>query len=126
MTEARAHAGRVLRNTGLGGLHQGIATVVGFLLLPYMLVRMGEVGYGVLLIVQILSLNGLVAYAEFGVHSAVVRELAYLFGKGDGQDGRRVLTTSFWAFVLMGVALGATVVLIGDVVFFRVFRLPIE
>ncbi len=126
MTEAHAHAGRVLRNTGLGGLHQAIATLVGFLLLPYMLVRLGEVGYGVLLIVQILSLNGLVAHAEFGVHSAVVRELAFLFGRGDGQGGRHVLTTGFWAFVLMGVALGATVLVIGDVVFFRVFRLPLE
>lgn len=117
---------RLVQNGVVNGAAQVISIVVGFLLLPYMLARMGTVMYGSLLIAQLFSISGVLAYADGGLAAASTRYMASAYAAGTMVEVRRVLATSLAAFLLLGLLLGLCVIVFAHGAFFRVFPVPAE
>lgn len=117
-------ASRVAGNAVISGAQQLVSIAVGMLLLPYMLARMGDERYGVLLVVQLFSMSGLVAYADFGLAAAAMRYLAADYVQDRRDDFRELLATTIAAFAVIGAVSGVVVLAFAQWFFFRVFEVP--
>lgn len=117
---------RLVRNTAVNAAAQVIAIITGFLLLPYMLARMGTELYGLVLIAQIFSISGVMAYADGGLASAATRYMAAYYAEGRMEDVRRVLVTTIVAFLGIGAILGLGIWAFTQWAFFRFFSVPAQ
>jgi O-antigen/teichoic acid export membrane protein len=115
---------RVLRHTVFGGLKQTVSLAVGVVLLPYMLARLGTERYGLLLTLQVLSMGGMLVYADAGLATGLTRFMADAYVQQDARRFRELLSTGIAAFLAIGATCFAIVILFGELLFFRIFEVP--
>jgi membrane protein EpsK len=125
--ELRRHTthGRIVRHAGLGLAQQAISIGVGILLLPFLIGRLGAERYGLLLILQLISIAGVLAYADAGLPGGVSRSLTDFYARGDVAGFRRLLHTELLTFLGIGVGCALLVLAFGRLLFFRVFSVPL-
>jgi len=119
-------AGHLVKHTFLGWVQQGVALGVGLVLLPYMVWQLGAEKYGVLLIVQLFSISGLLAYTDIGLYNASTRYLTQFYAQGNFSDFRNLLMTSFVIFLFIGTLCALFVFTFSELLFSRVFQIPQE
>lgn len=94
----------VLRNIGAQALSRAVTMVLSFALLPFVISHVGKQDYGLYLLV--LAVTGYFTLLDFGVSSAVVKYVAEYRGRGDHHYQRRILSTAFAFYVLVGILVG--------------------
>src|SRR5579875_2056398 len=98
-----------LKSIGTRWFRLGIHMIVGFLLAPFILHRLGDYAFG--LYVLILSLTGYYGLLDFGIRSSVVRYVARFRATGERDSLNRFLSTAFFTYSIVGcVLLGVTAV----------------
>lgn len=115
---------RFFRNTGFSLVQQLVATVLGVLLVPFLLWRLGTEVYGLWLTLQIFSIFGLISLADLGIQGAVVRYLVRFHAAGDAVAFRSLLATAFVAFVGIGSVAAAGLILFAQTSFLEAFSVP--
>lgn len=101
----------------------GITMLTGFLVAPYLVLRLGETSYGLWILIA--SMSGYFGLLDLGVRGSVGRYVAYYRARGEHEEVNRTLSTSL--VILSGVsllALMATFVVL--LFFFRIFDVPPE
>ena len=119
-----AHASLLVRNTLLGAIQQAVGIGVGLVLTPLLLAYLGVEQYGVLLVVQILSVSGLLGVSDLGMQASLVRYLAGYQATGDLERFRGSLATGFALFIAIGVVCGLITLCLLYTVFFGLFHVP--
>lgn len=94
----------LVRDTAWNGAREATAIGVGLAMVPYMVHMMGADGYGVWLILQLFSVNGLASIAEFGVYGSLVRYLAVYHAQGEERLFSRLYISGVALFVTLGAA----------------------
>ena len=89
-----------LKSIGTRWLKLGIHMIIGFLLAPYILHRLGDYAFG--LYVLVLSLTGYYGLLDFGIRSSVVRYVARFRATGDQNSLNRFLSTAFFTYSILG------------------------
>lgn len=85
-------------NTAASYGRQGVRLLVNLALVPYILGKVGEDTYGVLL--NVMAITGLLAILDIGVSGAVERYIAREAALGDDRACREYWLTSFVAYLL--------------------------
>lgn len=114
----------IMRNTLISAAHQLISIVVGILLLPFMIGTMGTERYGFLLIVQVFSLSGVLAYADIGLQNSFTRHMAASYARNDAGEFRGFFVTTLATFFAIGAACAVVIFLWASVSLVEFFRIP--
>jgi len=118
------HGVRFLSNTLFSIAHQSVVLILGLVLVPAMLLHMGQEKYGVWLVLQIFCMGGLVPIGELGFQSAIIRDLARRRALGDEEGFQRTLVTGWILLLVLGIAVGGLVLLFGRLFFEQAFKIP--
>lgn len=122
--KGRLPSGRtVITNSGVASLQQVIAVAISLGLVPLFLAGLGAEQFGVLLIVQMLSLSGLAGYVDFGLQNGVLRGLAAAHGRGDKREFAALLSSALLAFALLGLLAGLALFVLAGFIG-AIFRIP--
>lgn len=118
------HGALVVRNTVLSGVQQVFGIGVGLVLTPLLLFWLGVEQYGVLLIVQLLSVSGLLGISDLGMQASLIRYLAAYHATGDRDRFRALLATGFALFFAIGLVCGLVVLGLTQTIFLDWFKVP--
>ncbi|MGE5611863.1 MAG: lipopolysaccharide biosynthesis protein [Bacillota bacterium] len=100
-----------------------VNTLVGFLLLPYLVHHLGQTGYG--LWILIVSLTSYFSMLDMGVCAAVGRQVAFHLAKDDA-DGVNATFNTALAILLAAGLLAMTGTLLAMPLFFKLFSVPAD
>jgi O-antigen/teichoic acid export membrane protein len=91
-----------LRGSSLRVLSLLATTLIGFFLMPFLVHRLGERNYGYwVLVAAVLGYYGLL---DLGIITAVQYEVAKSLGDKDPESVNRTISTAFYAFAMLGMA----------------------
>src|ERR1051326_7753383 len=113
------HWRTILRNIWSSWMGYAVTMVVGFLLAPFVVHRLGNTGYGIWTL--ILSLTGYTGLLDLGIRSSVGRFVARYIALNDARNVNRTINT---AMAMLGgggtLALIATIIMISGFGRFKV------
>lgn len=100
-----------------------IGAVVGFLMMPFLVHRLGDTQYGVW--VLIMSLTGYLGLFDLGVSGSVVKYVAEFKAKQDQESLNRACSAAYYIYLVSGIlAFGVSLIL--AFYFIHLFRIPSE
>ena len=100
-----------------------IETAVGFLVMPFLILRLGEATYGVWIVLG--ALTSYFGLLDLGIRSSVGRHVALHHANGNRTGVNQTVTGGLAILLLVGLA-ALVAVLAGESLFFRVFEVPPE
>jgi O-antigen/teichoic acid export membrane protein len=92
---------RILRGTGSNYLGKVITLATWFFLTPFILHRLGASDYGLWVLT-----GSVVAYGsllDLGIGGAVVKYVAEHVARGEGEQAKRLVSTSLWLYTALGI-----------------------
>jgi len=113
--------GQILRNVGSSWFALAVNVVVGIFLSPYILHRLGDVAFG--LWILIFSLTGYYGLFDLGIRSSIVRYVANYTATNEQEELNRLVNTAMFSY--SGIAVVAIIVtLIATYYVNSIFRIP--
>lgn len=116
--------GKVLRNSVFSIARVVLVTPIFFILIPYIISRIGTERYGVW------ALTGIIAsyqsFVNMGLTAALIRYVAIANVKQDKRALSEYLGTSFWVYFILSVIIGSLVFLFQDFIIIRVLNIKID
>jgi O-antigen/teichoic acid export membrane protein len=104
------HLRKVIHGSGLRVVGMALTIVTGFLLMPFLVHRLGDRTYGYWALVG--AILGYYGVLDFGIVTAVEWHVAKAIGEKDATAANRALSTSFFVFAALGsIILLVTIVL---------------
>ena len=80
-----------------------VSLLVGFILTPYIIIKIGALGYGVWAVVG--ALVGYLSLLDLGISSAIVRYVAHFRGKNDDESISETINVAFLFFLFVSIFL---------------------
>jgi O-antigen/teichoic acid export membrane protein len=112
---------QILRNVGSSWFALAVNVVVGIFLSPYILHRLGDVAFG--LWILIFSLTGYYGLFDLGIRSSIVRYVAKYTATNEQEELNRLVNTAMFSY--SGIAVVAIIVtLIAAYYVNSIFRIP--
>ncbi len=111
MTRQETLGRTLVRNAVAGGGARAITLVVGLLMTPYMLHRLGEARFGIWALTTVVT--GLAGVLDLSFKSSFVKFLAELFARGDRPGHDRVVGISMAFYAAVGIVVLALFALLG-------------
>lgn len=97
------YKGLFVKNTLLSVAHQLISILAAFFLMPYMIWRMGDEGYGLWMILKIFNIGGYLSLAGMGFQDSIVRYLAKYHVEGHREAFKTLYCSGLMLFFVIGV-----------------------
>jgi O-antigen/teichoic acid export membrane protein len=98
---------RIIRNTTFSALAHGISSIITFLLLPYLIHRLGAAEYGLFGFARTFSFTGMMALSDAGLRKSIVKYVAQYEAQGQAEDLRTTITSSALFLLAAGMILAA-------------------
>lgn len=114
---------RIARNMAFNSLGMACEAIVGFLLLPLLVSRLGDTGYGLWVVIG--SLTGFFQLMDLGMRGSVGRFVALYRARDDVAAINRTVSTSFAILTIIGV-LATALVMALSLVFPHLVDVPPE
>ena len=114
---------QILTNVFSSWFSLGVNVVVGILLSPFILHRLGDTAFGIW--VLIFSVTGYYGLFDLGIRSSVVRYVSKFTATNDTEDLTKVLNTSLFTYTCIGV-FTLVVTLVVSVYVERLFHIPAD
>src|SRR3954453_20056154 len=92
---------QILRNVGSTWFALGLNVVVGILLSPYILHRLGDDAFG--LWILIFSATGYYGLFDLGIRSSIVRFVAKYSANDENEQLNRLVNTAIFSYSLIGL-----------------------
>ncbi len=112
---------RLVKNISSNWLSLAINVVIGFLLSPFILHRLGDAAFGIWVLV--FSLTGYYGLFDLGIRSAIVRYVSKFDATGNREDLTRVINTNLFVYTCTGI-LSMAVSVVLSLCVDRLFRIP--
>jgi O-antigen/teichoic acid export membrane protein len=93
---------QIVKNVSSNWFSLGINVVVGFLLTPFILHRLGDTANGLWII--IFSVTGYYGLFDLGIRSSIVRYVSKFTATGDREELAKLINTSLFTYSCIGVA----------------------
>ena len=110
----------ILKNVGSSWIALGVNVLVGILLSPYILHRLGDEAFGIW--VLIFSITGYYGLFDLGIRSSIVRYVAKYSATGDHEELNRLINTATFGYAIIGI-LALMVTISGAIYLTLVFRI---
>src|ERR1700728_3094444 len=114
---------QIIKNVSSNWFSLGINVVVGLLLSPFILHRLGDTAFG--LWVLIFSITGYYGMFDLGIRSSIVRYVSKFSATNEHEELNRLVNTALFSYCGIGV-LTMLVTLIVTYCFNTIFRIPAE
>jgi O-antigen/teichoic acid export membrane protein len=114
---------QIVKNVSSNWFSLGINVVVGLLLSPFIVHRLGDTAFG--LWVLIFSITGYYGMFDLGIRSSIVRYVSKFTATGDREELAKLINTSLFTYSCIGVV----TMLVTSVVAFhidRMFHIPAD
>lgn len=112
---------QMFKNVGSSWFSLGINVVVGVLLSPFILHRLGDAAFG--LWVLIFSISGYYGLFDLGIRSSVVRYVSKFYALKDRESLSKVISTSLFTYACIG-ALAMLLTIVGALSVDSIFKIP--
>ncbi len=96
---------KLIRNTAYSGLTSGISGIVGFLIIPFIVAKVGLEEYGLIGICNLFSVNGYVSLIEMGFQASISKFTSQHLTKGEHVEICRLITSALAVFLGIAVIL---------------------
>lgn len=121
----RPYRRSVLRGTVATGVGNGWAMVLGLVTLPILLNRLGSDAFGLWVLLQTFSAtSGWLSLGDLGLTTSVTRYVAADLAESSGAESARLAGSALSLCVLLGVAWGAALALVGPTLLTGLFQVP--
>src|SRR5436305_622734 len=114
---------QIVKNVGSSWFALGINVLVGILLWPFVLHRLGDVASGVW--VLIFSITGYYGLFDLGIRSSIVRYVSKFFATGSKEEIAKLINTSLFSYSCIG-AFCMLVTVVGCLYVDRLFHIPLQ
>jgi O-antigen/teichoic acid export membrane protein len=114
---------QIIKNVSSSWFSLGINVVVGVLLTPFILHRLGDTANG--LWVLIFSVTGYYGLFDLGIRSSIVRYVSKFTATGDREELAKLVNTSLFTYSCIGVASMLVTLVVASQVD-RIFNVPTE
>jgi O-antigen/teichoic acid export membrane protein len=114
---------RIVKNVSSNWLSLGFNILVGIVLSPFILHRLGDAAFGIW--VLIFSITGYYGLFDLGIRSSVIRYVSKFTATGDIEDLAKLINTSLFIYSCIGV-LSVMVTVVVSWYMDRIFRIPFE
>ncbi len=114
---------QIIKNVGSSWFALGVEVVVGILLSPFILHRLGDTAFGIW--VLIFSITGYYGLFDLGIRSSVVRYVSKFTATDDIEDLAKLVNTSLFSYGGIG-ALSLLITMVVAVYMDNIFRIPLE
>src|SRR5438445_7441945 len=91
---------QILKNVGSSWSALAINVVVGILLSPFILHRLGDAAFGIW--VLIFSITGYYGLFDLGIRSSIVRYVSKFTATNDREDIAKLINTSLFSYTCIG------------------------
>ncbi len=92
---------KIVRNVFANWFAHFVIIVVGFFLMPFIISRLGDTGYGIWVLA--FSLTGHLGIFDLGLRPIIVRYVSKYYALGDDQKINEVINSTFAAFAVLGI-----------------------
>jgi O-antigen/teichoic acid export membrane protein len=114
---------QIVKNVSSNWFSLGINVVVGFLLTPFILRRLGDTANGLWIMIGFVT--GYYGLFDLGIRSSIVRYVSKFAATGDREDLAKLINTSLFAYSCIGLAsMLVTLLVAGNIE--HVFRIAPE
>jgi len=114
---------QIIKNVSSSWFSLGINVILGLVLSPYILHRLGDTAFGIW--VLILSITGYYGLFDLGVGSSIIRYVSKFTATGDHEELAKLINTAFFTYSCIGVlSLLVTLFMASQVD--RLFHVPSE
>lgn len=117
---------KIIRNTISCGASSVITIFANFLLMPYMILKLGVIEYGLIGISAIFTVGGCISMLEMGFQSSISKFVAEYNTKNDHIKIAKIIFTSTVMFLLIGLILTIIGVLLSALVVGNLLKIPEE
>ncbi len=117
---------KLIRNTISCGASSTVSILVNFLLMPFMISRLGVTEYGLIGISAIFTVGGCVSLLEMGFQSSISKYVAEYNSQGNHTKIAKMICTSAAMFFLMGVLLTTAGILLSRFIMDHCLKIPQE
>src|SRR4051794_22574354 len=116
-----ARTGQLIRGVFSNWVSLGLSVVVAFFLSPYLVHHLGDVGYGVWVLIN--SIIGYMGLLDLGLRGAVMRFVSREHTKGQHDEASRTVSAAFWLRVWIGLLIISIAVVLSFLIG-RFFNIP--
>lgn len=113
-----------IKNTLFSAGHQALTTATTFILMPYMIWRMGAEDYGFWIMLQIFSIGGYLSLAEMGFQGSIVRYMTKFLAEKDINSFKVLYSSGFVLFTAIGAICCISLLLFNKFFFLKIFSIP--
>lgn len=99
---------RILRNIGSGFGGTAIILLINFALMPFVLAHIGQVGFGIWVLVN--SLVGYMGFLDVGLQPTLVKKTSEYLAADDREGLQKIVNTTLLIYVFVGILVGMVVV----------------
>jgi O-antigen/teichoic acid export membrane protein len=112
---------QTIKNVSSSWMSLLVNGVVGFFLAPFIIHRLGDVAYGLWILIY--SITGSYGLFDLGIRSSVVRYVSKFHAVGDREELSRLLSTTLFAYSIIGLV-ATSVTVVGAIYLDRIFHIP--
>jgi len=113
---------KVIRNSAASVLRFIASVPIPFLIVPFMLQKLGAERYGIWALVSILTM--FVQLGDFGIGYALVKSVAEMYAKDNIDRLNHVLSTAFVFYIIMALSLMCAAFFLTDFIVSSLFQIP--
>lgn len=114
---------KIVRNFLFTGTSSIITAIAGFLLIPFLISRIGGVEYGLLSLIKTFAVGGLIGLFDLGFQQIISKHIAEYNSKQEKDNINKVIVSSFYLFLFLGCLLAVLGILLAPVISREVFSL---
>src|SRR5258708_37975761 len=114
---------QIIKNVGSSWFSLGVNILVGVLLSPFILHRLGDTAFGIW--VLIFSFTGYYGIFDFGIRSSIIRYVSKYMATRDVDEVSGLINTAMFTYTCVGV-LSLLITLVGCLCVDRFFRIEPE
>lgn len=115
---------KIVLNTVYSGLSSLVTGLIGFLLIPFMITRVGVTEFGLVGISNIFAMSGYISLLEMGFQSSIAVYIAEFYSKKEEHKILRLLNTTLVLFFVIGLLLALLGLGLSDVFIKYVLQIP--
>jgi len=113
---------QIVKNVGSSWASLGVNILVGIFLSPFILHRLGDVAFGIWVLV--FSLTGYYGIFDFGIRSSIIRYVSKYSATPDLEEVTGLINTAMFTYTCVGAA-AMLITLVGCFYIDRFFRIPL-
>ena len=114
----------LLKNTFFSAVQQSSTILFAFILMPFMIWKMGGANYGYWLLLKFFSIKGFFAFAGFGIDDSMTRYLTKFDKLKEKEQFQKLYFSGLSVFVFIGIILMAGTMLFNHMFFIQAFKIP--